>query len=228
MRKPTTALVLAGMCVVATACGTGSTADNATSTSTTAAPMPVPAAGELRGYFAPRAFWDDTYPAAQPADCAARAGRGIDYTRGWQLPGGVLACARFETSSGRIDDVDLYFDPAVDAQAATAAAFNVLPTDSTHVGSVPGVNWPAPLSGPEATGSCHVERYTSEALAAARTAAVVPSFQWPAPPEQFTVVLFSGMSFPDTADRPFDPESVHVASITMAVGDRTTTEGVAC
>jgi hypothetical protein len=144
------------------------------------------------------------------------------------LPDGVLACSRFETSSGRIDDVDLYFEPAVDAQAAAAAAFRVLPTDSTHVGSVPGVNWPAPLSGPEATGSCQVERYTSDTLAAARIADVVPSFQWPAPPEQFTVVLFSGMSHPDTADRPFDPESVHVASITMAVGDRTTTEGVGC
>jgi len=221
------AFVAAASIVAATTVGCATSSPTATQTSTPVA-APVPVAGELRGYFAPRAFWDHAFAAAQPADCAARASRGNTYTRAWQLPDGVLACARFETSSGRIDDVDLYFDPAVDAKAAAAAAFNVLPTDSTHVGSVPGVNWPAPLSGPEATGSCQVERYTSEALAAARTADVPPSFQWPAPPEQFTVVLFSGMSHPDTADRPFDPESVHVASITMAVGDRTTTAGVGC
>jgi hypothetical protein len=39
----------------------------------------------------------------------------------------------------------------------------------------------------------------------------------PRQPEQFTVVLFTSMPFPDRADRPFDPGSVRVASITSGV-----------
>jgi hypothetical protein len=48
----------------------------------------------------------------------------------------------------RIDTVDVYFDPTVDAREAVAAAGSILPADRTHVGVAHAVNWPAPRSGP--------------------------------------------------------------------------------
>jgi len=202
------ALVLLASCAVA--CGSD------TDAKTTKSPQPVPSATEaaLRGYFSPVGFWNQNFAAATSAECAAAGANSLNSTHAWRLPGGELGCSwgplYNDPWGGRIEGVELYFDPRVDAQAALAAVTRILPADSQQLSSIAGVNSD---DSKYPDGSCQELIYTSGTLAAA-VGQTNPD--WTGARNKVSVVLYSGNATgSDGSDVPFQPGSVHLAALML-------------
>jgi hypothetical protein len=175
---------------------------------------------DLRGFYTPLDLWNQKFTPAPLSDCAAQGADvydpssgdppGLSIQHAWRLPGGVLACSPTpsQSAAGHVDDIALYFDPHVDARTALDSAASVLPTDLRHVSSLTGSNRPESAY---PNGSCQQEVYSSDTLAAALTKHNLAVADGP-DPHKVTIMLSGtgGSGFPQT---PYDPRSVHVASI---------------
>jgi hypothetical protein len=196
-------------------------ADKADGPSSSAAPSGSFSEADLRGYYSPLEYWDKTFQPATPADCTAQGAEvhpdgdplaSTNIAHAWRLAGGALACAAEPgpRSAGRVDGVDLYFDPNVDSQAALNAIASILPADAKPDGSYHGTN---AANSKYPNGGCQVEVYGSDTLAAALTQ-FDPQDANAADPHKVTVQLSSGSIQPGGfADQPFDPASVQFATI---------------
>lgn len=186
-------------------------------------PPPMPSAApfteaDLRGLYSPISFWDNMFKAASIADCAAQGAdvtpsSPLAITHAWTLPGGVLACASDPDSGtgGRVGIVDLYFaDPGADLHTALDSALAVLPADATHVNTLQGKN--SAESGHPA-GGCQIENYRSNILAAARNMHD-PKGASMQDPHDVSVQMSTGHPLAGGYnDLPFNPASVHNATV---------------
>lgn len=199
----------------------GSTASVATS----------PVDGVLRGFYSPLTYWDRSFTVTNPAECIAQGIQGADDlgsplndatapNRAWRLPSGALACVSSRDNSP-VRVIDLTFDPSVDSRTALAAVTSILPVDTLQIASYDGVK-ARPFDGTEPrypNGSCKEIVYTSESLATEVTT-TDPQVASQDDPHRVNVWLFSGnASYKDGSDRPFDSNSVHLASLVYGAGD---------
>jgi hypothetical protein len=220
--KWTTVAVAAALALLTSCTGPASPEANPSSSTSTTAPFtapsldmstaqPLQAALEagLRGLFSPESFWDQTFTAATSVDCTAQGEESMWAQRVWRLPGGGLACTAGNQTPqwGRIIIVKLYFDPHVDTKTALAAVTSILPADSQQVMSKEGVNRD---DSKYRDGSCQLLAYSSDTLAAA-VRQVRP--KWPEDPHLVSVELYTGNQTNDGADRPYHPDSVHLADL---------------
>jgi hypothetical protein len=189
-------------------------ASSGNSTSTAVAPaQPVPAAieAQLRGYFSPEAFWDQAFSRATSSDCVLQGADSLDSAHAWRLPGGGLVCSwgplPNDSWGGRVMTFSVFFDPRVDAQTAAYAVTSLLPADIKQAGSfnadnADGSKYP--------NGSCVDLVYSSDALAAV-ISDVNPG--WTGTRNKVDFSLYSGNTGSDGADKPYQPDSVHLALV---------------
>jgi len=191
-------------------------------------PQPLPPETEavLRGYFSPLSFWDQTFPAATSQDCVLQGAETFDSQHAWRLPGGGLVCAvgpsRYNDSwGGRIMTFHVYFQPNVDAQTAVRAVTNLLPNDIQQAGSFNGVNNDVAKN---REGSCVELVYASNALGDA-VRQVSPT--WTGDLNKVNFVLYSGNMSADAggADKPYQPDSIHLADVGIG-GELRSPDGV--
>ncbi|WP_071288320.1 hypothetical protein [Mycolicibacterium llatzerense] len=185
--------------------------------------MPL-AESDLRGFYSPVSFWDKTFTSAPIADCAAQgadvrsAGDPIAITHAWRLPGGELACAQDPNvgTAGHLDHVELYFPgPGVDIHVALDAVASVLPADASDVGTTKP---PSEVGPYQANAECHVEQYSSDTLAAAKNQ-FNPKDAVLQDPHKVTALLYTGLADSDGNNPPFNPASVHNATILAGDAD---------
>lgn len=188
-------------------------------------PQPVPPATEaaLRGYFSLRTSWDQKYPSASKQDCVLEGASNIEAGQNWRLPDNSLVCAwaAFANDSwaGRLEGFMVFIDPPVGAQTAVRTITNLLPTDFQQAGSFNGVNREdSKFPG----GSCVELIYSSNALG---DAVKHVDASWGPDADKVSVTFYSGNETQyDEADKPYDPDSIHVASATLG-GHLTSQDG---
>lgn len=196
--------------------GTTSSASAVAATSTAPAPPPQPVPptieAQLRGYFSPTSFWDHNFTPATSSDCVLQGANSLDSSHAWRLPGGGLVCSwgplPNDSWGGRVMTFKVFFDPHVNAQTAVAAVTSILPADSQQAGSFDGANGD---DSKYPKGSCVALDYSSSALGDAVTK-VSPT--WTGDRDKVNFDLYSGnASGSDGADKPYDPESIHLALV---------------
>jgi hypothetical protein len=177
-------------------------------------PQPVSPATEaaLRGYFSPLSFWDQKFSTASSQDCVLQGAQTFNSKHAWRLPRGGLVCATGplynDPWGGRLMTFSVFFDPHVNAQTAVTAVTNILPADSEQAGSFNGVNGD---DSKHPDGSCVMLDYSSNVLGDA-VAKVNPT--WTGDRNRVNFDLYSGnASGPDGADKPYDPDSIHLALV---------------
>jgi hypothetical protein len=180
-----------------------------------------------RPLFAP-GFWDRTFTLASPAGCTAGGNRytyeNLTTNRAWHLPRGALACA-VDADGGPLLSFDVFFDPTVDSPTALAVVSDLLPADAqqliSHELTNGGSKYPK-----YPQGSCHEVIFSSDELEAAiangpQTANIDQQ-------DKVSVTLYSGNELgQDGADQPYQPESIHLASVVQGDGSAGSL-GVAC
>jgi hypothetical protein len=115
----------------------------------------------------------------------------------------------------------VYFQPSVGAQSAARVVTNLLPTDIQQAGSFNGVNNDAAKY---REGSCVELVYSSNALSDA-VRQVSPT--WTGDLNKVNFVLYCGNMSTDAggADKPYQPDSIHLADVGIG-GELRSPDGV--
>jgi hypothetical protein len=169
-------------------------------------------AGLLRPLLLENPLDEKTFSAATSSDCVLQGANTLDSSHAWRLPGGGLVCSwgplHNDSWGGRVMTFSVFFDPHVDAQTAVAAVTSILPTDIQQAGSFNGVNRD---DSKYPQGSCVDLAYSSDALAAVIND-VNPG--WTGTRNKVGFSLYSGnTNSSDRADKPYQPDSVHLALV---------------
>ena len=179
--------------------------------------MPAAAVTGVRGMLSPTTFWDQTFGAANSADCSTQGADILESQRAWRLPSGALACTMDPSGrpwNGHVTGVNLYFDPKANADKAIATVTDLLPPDSRQIKSVIASNQDYSKY---QNASCLYTLYSSDSIAQAVRQA---DPQWTGDPHLISAVLYTGNA--DSAngsDRAYEPRSTHLALVSIADSD---------